>query len=674
MELSIKQTKPSENQNVGVNLEASYDPQHALDSILEYLSKRIPCVAAYLAIRYGDIFQVQSVWNCLPGVKGFDIPLEGNTPVQQIIATGQGLILSELTHQAETFLPRVLDSTVQSWLGVPVTIGRQVIGLAVFSSPHPHSYTLDDLQQASQYVSHLANNVESAIIFREATRYLQQLALLNEIASAAAIGVDTESTRPGDEFARRVMLRLRREFNTDWAAVLLISKDGTTLQEIGGGTPSSPPWSVPVRGSLMGQAVASGMPLRVNDLRLVAHYYLIRENLRSELAVPLKYRGMVIGALVLVSEHVNAFSVQDEQLLVVIASQLAGLLENVRLNEETRERARSLADSVRQLQAVRDTSLDLAADLDLNTLLNRVAQRARDLVGARGAELGLYNVAEQIVEIVVSDTPWENIKGEKIPIMAGVAGQIAAFGEPLVVDHYHRWPGRLHSEQSPQFHTVAGVPLKFSGQVIGTLAVLDDRPEKSFTVSDVQLLELLAPQAAISIRNARLYQELERRIQAQMLAESRLIRSARLAAVGEMAAGVAHELNNPLTTVTGFIELTLNDLPIDSPLRSDLELALQESHRARGVVRRLLDFSRPVEDQRARADVNELITEVLPLFHHLARTSGITLNPDLAPQLPWVYIDSNQIKQVLINLIHNAIQAMPQGGCLNISSSQEQRQ
>jgi len=258
--------------------------------------------------------------------------------------------------------------------------------------------------------------------------------------------------------------------------------------------------------------------------------------------------------------------------------------------------------------------------------------------------------------------------------MAGVAGQIAAFGEPLVVDHYHRWPGRLHSEQSPQFHTVAGVPLKFSGQVIGTLAVLDDRPEKSFTVSDVQLLELLAPQAAISIRNARLYQELERRIQAQMLAESRLIRSARLAAVGEMAAGVAHELNNPLTTVTGFIELTLNDLPIDSPLRSDLELALQESHRARGVVRRLLDFSRPVEDQRARADVNELITEVLPLFHHLARTSGITLNPDLAPQLPWVYIDSNQIKQVLINLIHNAIQAMPQGGCLNISSSQEQRQ
>ena len=673
MESSFNHNKHPTNQLVGVNLEASYEPQHALDSILAHLANQIPCEAAYLAIRYGDAFHVKSVWNCLAGVKDFDIPLEGNAPVQKVVATGQGLILPALTHDGEPFLPLALDAAVQSWLGVPVTIGRQVIGLAVFISPHPSGYTLVDLQQASQYVNHLANNVESAIIFSEATRYLQQLALLNEIASAAALGGETESTHPGDDFARRVMQRVRREFNTDWAAVLLLSTDGTKLLEIGGGTPSSPPWSVPIKGSLMGQAVVSGLPIRVNDLHLVRHYYLIRDNLRSELAVPLKYRGKVIGALVLVSEQINAFSIQDEQLLIVIASQLAGLLENVHLNEETRERARSLADSVRQLQAVRDTSLDLAADLDLNTLLNRVAQRARDLVGARGAELGLYDSAEQTVEIVVSDTPWENLQGEKIPLLAGVAGQIAAFGEPLVVDDYLRWPGRLHNEQSPPFHTVAGVPLRFSGQVIGTLAVLDDRPDKSFTASDVQLLELLAPQAAISIRNARLYQELERRIQAQLLAESRLIRSARLAAVGEMAAGVAHELNNPLTTVTGFIELTLNEMPIASPLRSDLELALQEAHRARSVVRRLLDFSRPVEDQRARTDVNELITEVLPLFHHLARTSGIALSPDLSPKLPWIYIDSNQIKQVLINLIHNAIQAMPQGGSLAIYCSREQR-
>jgi two-component system NtrC family sensor kinase len=655
------------------NLEASYDPQQTLESILEQLASRIPSTAAYLAIRYGDSFHVQAVWECPSGVRGYDIPVEGNETLQKIIATGKGLVITGPTAAMSPSLPAGLETTVKFWLGVPVMIGRQVIGLAAFIFSQSQGYKPENLESASQYVNQLAYGIESAIIFSEATRYLQQLALLNELASTAALGVEADSTHPGDDFARRVMIRLRREFNTDWAAVLLLSADGRTLQESGGGSQNAPPWIIPVKGSLMGQAVESGLPIRVNDLRQVAHFYSLRENLRSELAVPLKYRGKVIGALVLVSEQTNAFSIQDEQLLVVIASQLAGLFENVRLNDETRERARNLADSVRQLQAVRDTSLDLAGDLDLNTLLKRVAQRARDLVSARGAELGLYNEAEQVVEIVVSETPWENVQGIKIPLMAGVAGQMAAFGEPLVVDDYDHWPGRLLPERSTPFHAVAGVPLKFKEQVIGTLTVLDDRLDKHFVPKDLQLLELLAPQAAISIRNARLYQELEKRIQAQLLAESRLIRSARLAAVGEMAAGVAHELNNPLTTVTGFVELTLNELPPDSPLRPDLELVLQEAHRARGVVSRLLDFSRPVEDQRAPADVNDLINQVLPLFLHLARTTGISLDPELSPDLPWISIDSNQIKQVLINLIHNAIQAMPHGGHIIIRSSRQMR-
>ncbi len=655
------------------NLEASYDPQQTLESILEQLAGRIPTDAAYLAIRYGDSFHIQAVWQCPPGVRGYDIPVEGNMTLQEIITTGKGLVISGPTPDIFPTLPSGLETNFKSWLGVPVMIGRQVIGLAAFISDQSPGYKPENLEPASQNVNQLAYNVESAIILNEATRYLQQLALLNELASTAALGGEADSTHPGDDFARRVMIRLRREFKTDWAAVLLLSPDGRILQESGGGSQNSPPWVVPVKGSLMGQAVERGLPVRVNDLRLVSHFYPIGDNLRSELAVPLKFRGKVIGALVLVSVQANAFSIQDEQLLVVIASQLAGLFENIRLNDETRERARNLADSVRQLQAIRDTSLDLAGDLDLNTLLKRVAQRARDLVNARGAELGLYNEAEQVVEIVVAETPWENAQGIKIPLMAGVAGQMAALGEPLVVDDYGHWPGRLLPERPTPFRAVAGVPLKFKDQVIGTLTVLDDRQEKHFVAKDVQLLELLAPQAAISIRNARLYQELEKRIQAQLLAESRLIRSARLAAVGEMAAGVAHELNNPLTTVTGFVELTLDELPSDSALRPDLELVLQEAHRARGVVSRLLDFSRPVEDQRAPADVNDLINQVLPLFHHLARTTGISVEPELSPNLPWISIDSNQIKQVLINLIHNAIQAMPHGGNLSIHSSRQQR-
>jgi two-component system, NtrC family, sensor kinase len=152
------------------------------------------------------------------------------------------------------------------------------------------------------------------------------------------------------------------------------------------------------------------------------------------------------------------------------------------------------------------------------------------------------------------------------------------------------------------------------------------------------------------------------------MAESRLIQAAKLAAVGEMAAGIAHELNNPLTTVSGFTELTLEELPSDSQQHADLELVLREAHRARDVVRRLLDFARQSERVRARSDMNEIVTDVLELVNHLLHTSGIQMFTDLPDGLPRILVDRNQIKQVILNLIHNALHAMPDGGELHITT------
>jgi signal transduction histidine kinase len=168
-------------------------------------------------------------------------------------------------------------------------------------------------------------------------------------------------------------------------------------------------------------------------------------------------------------------------------------------------------------------------------------------------------------------------------------------------------------------------------------------------------------------------EELQKRITAQHMAESRLVQAAKLAAVGEMAAGIAHELNNPLTTVSGFTELTLEELPPDSPQHADLELVLREAHRARDVVRRLLDFSRQGESVRANSDANGIVKEVLALVNHLLHTSGIQILTDLPNGLPWISVDRNQIKQVILNLIHNALHAMPDGGELHITTLRRSR-
>jgi signal transduction histidine kinase len=167
--------------------------------------------------------------------------------------------------------------------------------------------------------------------------------------------------------------------------------------------------------------------------------------------------------------------------------------------------------------------------------------------------------------------------------------------------------------------------------------------------------------------------ELNARIEAQRSAENRLIQAAKLAAVGEMAAGIALELNNPLTTVTGFSELVLEELPQDSIYRSELEMVSREARRASDVVRRLLDFSRQGERTRIRADLNEVVNDVIALTRHLIQTNSVNLILKLGEGLPWISIDHNQMKQVLLNLIHNALQAMPKGGELLVSTNTAQR-
>ncbi len=141
-----------------------------------------------------------------------------------------------------------------------------------------------------------------------------------------------------------------------------------------------------------------------------------------------------------------------------------------------------------------------------------------------------------------------------------------------------------------------------------------------------------------------------------------------MAAVGEMAAGVAHELNNPLTTVTGFVELALDEMPEDFPQRAELELVLAEAHRARKVVRRLLDFSRQSEHQRFLIEPVLLLDELLPLINHQIHDTNIQIEVDCQKGMSLILVDPNQIKQVLLNLIQNAIQAMPEGGELKIAT------
>ncbi|HNY65156.1 MAG TPA: ATP-binding protein [Deltaproteobacteria bacterium] len=148
--------------------------------------------------------------------------------------------------------------------------------------------------------------------------------------------------------------------------------------------------------------------------------------------------------------------------------------------------------------------------------------------------------------------------------------------------------------------------------------------------------------------------------------QSRLIHADRLAAIGQLAAGVAHELNEPLNTILGFAQLVQKNPDLPSCACKDLEKITEASLHARKIIRELLIFARQTPPCRSRFSLNRVIEEELSLFEAMCAKSGVEFRRSLAPRLPEITADKAQMLQVLTNLVVNALQAMPQGGLLTI--------
>ena len=156
-------------------------------------------------------------------------------------------------------------------------------------------------------------------------------------------------------------------------------------------------------------------------------------------------------------------------------------------------------------------------------------------------------------------------------------------------------------------------------------------------------------------------QELER-IQAQ------LVRSEKLASLGELVAGIAHEINNPLTGILVFSSLISNDSRLDPALKSDLDTIIQETERCAVIVKGLLDFSRESVPQKTWTSLNEILDASLALVKNQAQFQNITIVLDYSPDIPAIMADPHQLEQVFINILLNASHAMETGGTLKIAT------
>ena len=157
------------------------------------------------------------------------------------------------------------------------------------------------------------------------------------------------------------------------------------------------------------------------------------------------------------------------------------------------------------------------------------------------------------------------------------------------------------------------------------------------------------------------------------LTQENMARAETLAAIGTLAAGVSHEISTPLNTIIGFVQLTISELNDDSPIKGDLKVIEQEAMRCKKIVQGLLNFAKPQRHEERLTDINNMINETLSLIEYQPSMKKIVIKKDMDTKLSLIEADHLQLKQVFLNIILNAVQAMPEGGELKIMTRNANR-
>ena len=226
--------------------------------------------------------------------------------------------------------------------------------------------------------------------------------------------------------------------------------------------------------------------------------------------------------------------------------------------------------------------------------------------------------------------------------------------------------GLLTAERMGNLDAELSVPIVSKAKLIGILNLGHKEEKEIYSSDDLELLSTLANQAAIAIENARLYQNLKQ-------SQDTLRRADRLSSLGLLTAGLAHEIRNPLVAIRTFTQL-LPERYDDAEFREGFQgLALKEVDRICGLITDLLSFARPSRPNVAEESINDVVDGISRILETEAKEKAVEIKRDFAANLPKVWIDREQMKQVFMNLILNAIQAMKEGGLVFISTRPHSR-
>jgi signal transduction histidine kinase/putative methionine-R-sulfoxide reductase with GAF domain len=656
-------------QDATIALTTSLDFETVLDRILEQVSRVIPNEACNIMLveneqvrpvrwlgyeRFGSEGYISDVVFSLSETPAFKWMSSSKEPViiSNVATDPDWVHLSEM-------------SWLRSYAAAPIVVRDKVIGFLSVDSSIPDFFQQHQLEPLRAFASRAAIAIENAHLYEQAQEHANELEervatatqeisqRADELAALYEVSRNLVTTLDLDALLPVVARRVTAALGADRCAVFLFNESANVLQARaahGYAAERLANFGYRPGEEVVGQAYATGTPQYVPDLDLVP-YMPRRDEIRAVLAVPLV--GPTVGpsgVISVTSLRPEAFTLDQQRLLETMASQIAGGIESARLYQAAERHAAQLA-------SLYEIGKEITSTLELDAMLHAIASEAARLVGADKSLILLIDAEkERLTRVVGYGYTQAQLNGHTFEeFQDGISGwvfreKLPTFSVDIQADERIQGKALASARQSDD-RSAAVAPLLIESKVIGTLTVVNSRQARRFQLDDLNLVTMLAGQAAIAIQNAQLYEAAQ---------EADHLKSAFLASM-------SHELRTPLNSIIGFTGIILQGLagPLNPEQEKQLNMVRDSSRHLLNLINDVLDISKieagQLEIVPEPLDVKEAVVKVVRTMTPLAEKKGLELVAEVSPAVGQNTSDRRRVEQILINLVNNAIKFTDQG-------------
>ena len=312
-------------------------------------------------------------------------------------------------------------------------------------------------------------------------------------------------------------------------------------------------------------------------------------------------------------------------------------------------------------QIFRDVSRSVHSSTSVEEVLDLVVSKVTEALKAKGAVLRILNLETNELELNAAYGLSGKYLSKGHVSSHKVITELCRQNKVLIIEDVQTDPRVQYPAAAREegIQMMVDLPLSLRNSIVGVLRIFF-RQQRKFSGEEVNFTEFIAEQCAMAIDKARLIETQQNRY------DHLALQTEKLSSLGRMAAGIAHEINNPLAGILLYSTNLVKKVPQKGPLREGLDVIIHETIRCRGIIQELLEFSREKEPRKIPADIHEIIIKALNILENEFRLRHIQLEKDLSEGMPKALLDVDQMEQVFINLLLNAVEAMQEEGTIRI--------